>query len=54
MAVDLLYGNAEKAKDIKAKHKPIMGKEEYLAHQNLIFQKEFFDGETGAGTKSKV
>ena len=54
MAVDLLYGNAEKAQEIMAQHKPIMSKEEYLAYQNRIFQKEIFDGETGTGKKSEV
>jgi len=47
MAVDLLYGNAEKAKEIMAQHKPMMSKEEYLAYQNRVFQKEIYDGETG-------
>jgi len=51
MAVDLLYGNAEKAKEIKAQHSHIMSKEEYLSYQNRIFQNEFFDGETGNGKK---
>jgi metal-dependent amidase/aminoacylase/carboxypeptidase family protein len=50
MAVDLLYGNAEKAKEIQAQHKPIMSK----SYQNLIFQKEIFDGDTGTSTKSNV
>jgi hypothetical protein len=54
MAVDLLYGNAEKAQGIKARHKPIMSKEEYLSYQNRIFQKEIFAGETGTGKKSTV
>ena len=54
MAVDLLYGNAEKAKEIMARHKPIMTKEAYLAYQNRIFQKEIFDGETGASKNSSV
>jgi amidohydrolase len=44
MAVDLLYGNAEKAKEILAQHQPVMSKDEYLAYQNKIFQKEIFDG----------
>jgi len=52
--VDLLYGNAEKAKEIKAQHKPILSKEEYLSYQNRIFQKEIFDGETGTSTKLNV
>lgn len=51
MAVDLLYGNAEKAKEIQAQHKPIMSKEEYLSYQKRIFQKEIFDGETGTSQK---
>ena len=46
-AVDLLYGNAEKAKEIQAQHKLIMSKDEYLAYQNQVFRKEIFDGETG-------
>jgi metal-dependent amidase/aminoacylase/carboxypeptidase family protein len=54
MAVDLLYANAERAKEIKAQHKPVMSKEEYLSYQNRIFQKEIFEGETGAGKKSEV
>jgi len=54
MAVDLLYGNAEKAKEIQAQHKPIMSKEEYLSYQNRIFQKEIFDGETGTSKKVTV
>jgi metal-dependent amidase/aminoacylase/carboxypeptidase family protein len=54
MAVDLLYGNAEKAKEIIARHTPIMSKEEYLAYQNQIFQKEIFDGETGTGKNLNV
>jgi metal-dependent amidase/aminoacylase/carboxypeptidase family protein len=53
MAVDLLYGNAEKAKEIQAQHKPLMTKEEYLSYQNKIFQTEIFDGETGTGEKQK-
>jgi hypothetical protein len=54
MAVDLLYGNAEKAKEIQAQHQPIMSKEEYLTYQNRIFQKEIFDGDTGASSKSNI
>jgi amidohydrolase len=54
MAVDLLHGNAEKAKEIQAQHKPIMTKEEYLSYQNQIFQKELFDGKTGTSEKLKV
>jgi metal-dependent amidase/aminoacylase/carboxypeptidase family protein len=54
MAVDLLYGNAEKAKEIQAHHKPIMSKAEYLSYQNRIFQKENFDGETATSTESNV
>jgi len=54
MAVDLLYGNAAKAHEILAQHKPIMSKEEYLSYQNRIFQKEIFDGETGTSQQSDV
>jgi amidohydrolase len=54
MAVDLLYGNAEKAKEIMAQHRPSMSKEEYLSYQNRIFQKEIFDGETGTSKKLSV
>jgi len=54
MAVDLLYGNAEKAKEIQAQHKPIMSKAEYLSYQMRIFQKEIFDGENGTSKKLNV
>jgi len=54
MAVDLLYGSAEKAKEILARHDPIMRKEEYLSYQNRIFQKEIFDGETGTSKKLNI
>jgi hypothetical protein len=54
MAVDLLYGNAEKAKAIQAQHKPAMSKEEYLLYQNQVFRKEIFDGETGISEDGKV
>ena len=54
MAVDLLYGKAEKAKEIMAQHKPIMSKQEYLSYQNRIFQKEIFDGETSTSKKSGI
>jgi len=49
MAVNLLYNKTEKAKEIMARHKPIMSKEEYLTYQNRIFQTEIFDGETATG-----
>ena len=52
MAVDLLYANAERAKEIITRHKPLMSKQEYLAYQNRIFQKEIFDGETGTSKNS--
>jgi metal-dependent amidase/aminoacylase/carboxypeptidase family protein len=54
MAVDLLYDNAAKAKEIQDQHKPIMSKDEYLAYQNRIFQKEIFDGEKGTSEKTTV
>ena len=54
MAVDLLYDNAEKAKEIQDKHKPIMSKAAYLAFQDDIFRKEVFDGDTGTSEDQKV
>jgi metal-dependent amidase/aminoacylase/carboxypeptidase family protein len=54
MAVDLLYGNAEKGKDIIAQHNPLMSKEDYLTYQNRIFQKEIYDGESGTSRTLKV
>ena len=54
LAVDLLHGNAEKANEIAARHKPIMTREEYLAYQNEIFQKEVFDGEAGTSEKLNI
>jgi metal-dependent amidase/aminoacylase/carboxypeptidase family protein len=54
MAVDLLYGKAEKATEIMARHKPIMSKEEYLSYQNRIFQKEIFDGESATSKNLSV
>lgn len=46
-AVDLLYGNAEKAKDILDHHQPAMTKEEYISFQNKLFRTELYDGEAG-------
>ena len=37
--IDLLYGEAEVAKDILATEKPLLTKEEYLAKLNSYFQK---------------
>jgi metal-dependent amidase/aminoacylase/carboxypeptidase family protein len=54
LAVDLLYENAQKAKDIVAQHEPIMTKEEYLDYQNKIFQKEIYDGEAGTSETLSV
>jgi amidohydrolase len=54
MAVDLLHGNAEKAREIQAQHEPSMSKEEYLSYQNKIFQKEIYDGETGTDRRSPL
>ena len=51
LAVDLLHGDAHKAEEIKKQHQPIMSREEYLAYQNRIFQKEIYDGETGIAEK---
>jgi hypothetical protein len=44
----------EKAKEIMARHRPIMSKAEYLSYQNRIFQKEIFEGETATSKKSEV
>ncbi len=43
-AVDLLYGDAEKAKDILKKSKPKMTKGQYLEYQRKIFRTELFKG----------
>lgn len=45
-AVDLLWGEAEAAKEVLANHQPIMTKEEYLDFQNGLFRTELFDGAT--------
>ena len=45
-AVDLLYGDAEKAKGILKKAKPKMTKEEYLDYQRQILRTELFKGDS--------
>ena len=45
LAVDLLYGNGEKGKEILAAYQPEMSKEDYLAFQNNLFRTELYDGE---------
>jgi amidohydrolase len=45
-AVDLLWGDAEVARDILAHHRPRMSKQEYLAFQRGINRREVFDGMT--------
>ena len=47
MAIDLLYGDAAKAKEVIENHKPLMTKQAYLAYQDEISGKEVYDGETG-------
>ena len=42
-AVDLLYDNAQKAKEILDKSKPRMTKEEYLQYQRNTFRTELFE-----------
>ncbi|MFC2045738.1 amidohydrolase [Chloroflexota bacterium] len=42
--VDLLYNNAEKARDILAKSKPKMTKQEYLNYMDTIFKEEEYQG----------
>ena len=44
MAVDMLWGNAEAARDILKGWKPRMTKEEYLAFQRGVARTELFDG----------
>ena len=51
MAIDLLYGNAEGARNVAGGRKPNMSKEEYLAQQKSIFNRELFDGADGGETK---
>ena len=46
-AIDLLYGNAEKGREILKEHKPQLTIKEYLDLQNQIFQTEVYDGESG-------
>jgi len=45
-AVDLLWGNAETARDILARYKPRMTKTEYLAFQRGLKRRDLFDGLT--------
>jgi hypothetical protein len=47
MAVDLLYGDGAKAKEVIENHKPLMTKQAYLAYQDEIPGMEIYDGETG-------
>jgi amidohydrolase len=44
MAVDLLWGDADLAREILKNWKPRMSKEEYLAFQRGVARKELFDG----------
>jgi len=50
MAVDMLYGKAEKAKEILSGYKPQMTKTEYIKYQENIFKTEIYEGETGKST----
>ncbi len=43
MVVDLLYDDAQKAKEILDKSKPKMTKSEYLQYQRNTFRTEFFE-----------
>jgi hypothetical protein len=45
-AVDLLWGDAEKAKDILAEYQPAMTRVEYLELQKGLFRTELYHGET--------
>lgn len=42
--IDLLYGEAELARDVLAKAKPLMTKEEYLSFMRRVFSEEVFSG----------
>jgi len=46
-AIDMLYGQAEKALEIMKNFKPEMTKDEYIKYQENIFRTEIYDGETG-------
>ena len=50
-AIDLLWGDARKAKSILENYIPAMTKKEYLAYQDNLFRTEHYDGQTG---KSEV
>jgi hypothetical protein len=39
-AIDLLYGDAEPARQILADFKPVMSKDEYLAFERGLFRTE--------------
>ena len=43
-AIDMLYGDAAKARDIIKNFKPPMTIDEYLAYQKQCFRNELFDG----------
>jgi amidohydrolase len=44
MAVDLLWGNAEAAREVMRRHRRLMTKEDYLAFQRGMAKTERFDG----------
>ena len=46
-AVDLLWGDAEKAMGILAEYRPAMTKREYLERQHKLFRTEVYEAETG-------
>jgi hypothetical protein len=45
MAVDLLHGGGEKAREVMDGFQAPMTKEEYLDYQGKAFKKETYDGE---------
>jgi amidohydrolase len=47
LAVDLLHGDASKAKEVIQNHTPAMTKDEYLTFQSNIFKTEVYDGAKG-------
>ena len=46
-AIDLLWGEAQKAKLILENYVPAMTKKDYLAFQGNLFRTERYDGRTG-------
>jgi hypothetical protein len=45
--IDLLWGDADQAREILHKHRPALSKEKYLAFLDENFKAEIYDGQTG-------